>query len=81
MATVKVSKETYERLNETAGKLRTRLRRPVSVDEVLDAALRSRKVKPSDFAGTLSITDAEASGMFKELDGFWSNWRHPRESS
>ncbi len=81
MATVKVSKQTYEKLNEAAGKLRARLRRPVSVDEVLDAALKSRKAKPSDFAGTLLITDDEAREIVKDLNEFWSKWKSPRESS
>ncbi len=81
MATVKVSRETYEKLNEVAGRLRARLRRPVSVDEALDATFKAGKTRPSDFAGTLSLTENEAQDIIKELNNFWSKWKSPRESS
>jgi hypothetical protein len=63
MATVKVSKETYERLNELAGELRARLHRPVSMDEVLDAAINAKTLRPSDFAGTFVLDDRELEGL------------------
>jgi hypothetical protein len=62
MATVKVSKETYGKLNELAGKLRVRLHRPVSIDKVLDSATKARSQTPSDFAATFLTTDRVISG-------------------
>ena len=52
MATVKISEQTYKKLNEIAGELRSRLGRPVSVDEAIDYAMRQNKAKPSDYAGS-----------------------------
>ena len=79
MATVKVSAETYEELNRLAGKLRTCLKRPVSIDEVLGTVVKGRQLQPADFAGTLSLDDDEAEAISEELNGFWSEWR-PRRS-
>jgi acyl dehydratase len=81
MATIKVSRETYERLNEMAGELRMRFHRPVSMDEVLDSAMKARSLRPSDFAGTVVMTDREAHEISRELSRFWSRWRSPRDSS
>jgi hypothetical protein len=80
MSTIKVSKETYEKLNERAGKLRARLRRPVSLDEVLNSAMKSRSPRPSDFAGTLVLSDREADEIGNDLSEFWSRWQSPSES-
>lgn len=79
MATVKVSQETYERLNRLAGRLRSRLKRPVSMDEALNMMIR--ELKPSDFSGTLSLTDDEAAAISEELNAFWSRWQPRRNSS
>ena len=81
MATVKVSDQTYKRLNELAGELRSRLGRPVSVDEALDFALRQkRKPKPTDFGGTWSMTDEEEKRIFgNDLQRMWKRWKPQRE--
>jgi hypothetical protein len=81
MATVKVSRETYEKLNEVAGELRVRLHRPVSMDEVLESAMKARSLRPSDFAGTFVTSDREAKEISRELSRFWSRWRSPSDSS
>jgi hypothetical protein len=81
MATVKVSKETYEKLNELAGKLRARLHRPVSMDEVLDSAIKARSLRPSDFAGTFVLGDQESDELSQELTRFWSRWQSQSDSS
>ncbi|MDV3278466.1 MAG: hypothetical protein LYZ69_08390 [Nitrososphaerales archaeon] len=79
MATVKVSKKTYRELNEIAGKLRARLRRPVSVDEAIEFAMKQNRLKPSDFAGSLSLTNEEEAQISKSLEEFWSRWKFPRK--
>jgi cobalamin biosynthesis protein CbiG len=79
MATVKVSKRTYRELNEIAGKLRARMRRPVSVDEAIEFAMRRDKLKPADFAGSLSLTDKEEAEISEKTARFWSRWRLQRE--
>jgi acyl transferase domain-containing protein len=59
MPTIKVSRKTWERLNEMAGELRMRLHRPVSISDVLDSAMKARSLRPSDFAGTFVMSDLE----------------------
>jgi len=51
MATVRVKEDTYRDLNALAGRLQTKLKRPVSVDEAIKYLLEREKLKPSDFAG------------------------------
>jgi hypothetical protein len=79
MATVKVSKETYEKLNELAGKLRAQLHRPVSMDEVLGSAIKARELRPSDFAGTFVVSDKEFDDLSQELSKYWSRWQSPSD--
>jgi len=81
MATVKVSDQTYKKLNELAGELRAQLGRPVSVDEALDFALKQkRKRKPSDYAGTWSMSDEEEKRIFgDDLQRMWKRWKPRRE--
>jgi hypothetical protein len=81
MATVKVSRETYERLNELAGELRARLHRPVSIDEALDSAIKAKTLRPSDFAGTFVLSDRESEDLSEGLNGFWSRWQSQSGSS
>jgi hypothetical protein len=81
MATVKVSDQTYKKLNELAGELRSRLGRPVSVDEALDFALKQRRrANPSDYAGTWSMTNEEEKRIFVDnLQKMWKRWKSRRE--
>lgn len=79
MATVRVSERTYRKLNELAGELRSRLGRPVSVDEALDYAMRQNKAKPSDYAGSWSMSDAEEKRIESGLERVWKRWKPRRE--
>lgn len=75
MATVKVSEKTYRKLNNIAGKLRSKYGRPVSVDEAIEYATSHGRLKASDFAGSMSMSDEEANMISKELREFWSRWK------
>ncbi|MGI0078336.1 MAG: hypothetical protein ACRECH_01795 [Nitrososphaerales archaeon] len=79
MATVKVSDQTYRKLNELAGKLRSRLGRPVSVQEALDLAMRQGKPKPADYSGSWLMTDEEGKEIERGLKKGWRRWKLPRE--
>ncbi len=79
LASIRVSDEFYRELNRVAGRLRTELGRPVSMEEVLEALLKARKLKPSDFAGAWNLSDKEADAMVGGLRRFWSRWKYPRE--
>ena len=60
MATIRVSDQTQAKLKKIAEELRLELGRAVSMEEVLDRLLNSRRLKPSDFQGTWKMTDKEA---------------------
>ena len=82
MATVKVSEETYRRLNRLAGQMRAKSGRPVSFDEALDSVLKTRKggSSPSDYIGSWSsMSDREEEEILRGLDNFWKGWK-PRRS-
>jgi len=50
---IKVSKETYSQLNEIAGELQTKLKRPVSIEEAMKYLIKRKEKgkKISDLAG------------------------------
>lgn len=75
MATIRIRDETYKRLNEAAGELRSRLMRPVSMDEVLESLLRENRLRSSDFAGSWSMTEGELKDVERGLEAFWRRWR------
>ena len=77
MATVRV-KGTFKKLSKLAGEVRASLHRPVSIDEALELSMKTRALKPSDFAGTLILGDREATEISEELSRFWSRWQ-PRK--
>jgi len=79
MATVKVSEKTYKKLNQVAGKLRSRLGRPVSVDETLDYVMKENKMSPSEFAGSWSMTDKEALEVTSDLNRSWKRWKSRKD--
>lgn len=79
MATVKVSRKTYRELNQIAGRLRTRLRRPVSVGQAIEFAMARDRLRPSDFGGSLLLTDKEEAGISEKTARFWSRWKLQRE--
>ena len=79
MATVRVKEDTYRELNALAGRLQTRLKRPVSVDEVIRHLLEKEKLKPSNFAGAWTMSDDEEAEVLESLRRLWSRWKPQRE--
>jgi len=79
MATVRVKEDTYRDLNALTGRLQTKLKRPVSVDEAIKYLLEKEKLKPSDFAGAWTMSDEEEAEVLESLRRVWSRWRLPRE--
>ncbi len=75
MATVKVSKNAYEKLNELAGKLRSKYGRPVSIAEALEYAMKEKHLRPADFAGSWSMTDEEEARIMKSMKEAWTRWK------
>ena len=73
---IKVSKETYAKLNELAGELQVKLRRPVSIEEAMKDLIKHREKgkKISDLAGSWNITDAELCEIKTSIDESWTKW-------
>jgi lipoate-protein ligase A len=73
---IKVSKETYAKLNEIAGELQVKLRRPVSIEEAMKDLIKRREKgrKISDLAGSWTITDAEFKEIKTSIDESWKKW-------
>ena len=74
--TIKVSKETYAKLNEIAGELQIKLRRSVSIEEAMKDLIKRREKgrKISDLAGSWNLTDAEFKKIETSIEESWKKW-------
>ena len=74
---IKVSKATYAKLNEIAGELQVKLRRPVSIEEAMKDLIKRREKgrKISDLAGSWNVTDAELKEIKASIDESWKKWK------
>ena len=74
--TIKVSKETYAKLNEIAGELQIKLRRSVSIEEAMKDLIKRKEKgrKISDLAGSWNITDAELKEIETSIEDSWKGW-------
>jgi predicted CopG family antitoxin len=73
--TIKIRDETYENINIFVGELMKELKRPVSIDEALRCLLKSKKNKPSQFAGGWKMDDKEFENIRTELKESWKRWQ------
>lgn len=76
---IKVSKETYAKLNEIAGELQTRLKRPVSIEEAMKYLIKEKEKgkKITDLAGSWNITDKELDKIKTSISEAWKKWTPP----
>ncbi len=72
--TIKIRDETYESLNALIGDLMKEFKRPVSMDEALRYLLKSRRNRPSKFAGGWKMDEDELDKMRSELKEAWKRW-------
>ncbi|MDW7726422.1 MAG: hypothetical protein SCH70_04810 [Candidatus Methanoperedens sp.] len=72
--TIKVRDETYENLNVLIGELMKEFKRSVSMDEAIRHLLKSRKNKPSQFAGGWKMDEKELEKIKCELKESWKKW-------
>ena len=76
LKTIKIRAETYEKLNEFAGVLQSKLKRPVSLDETIQYLLRlAQKTRISSFAGVWKMSDEEEKEIMDSLKRLWSSWK------
>jgi predicted CopG family antitoxin len=78
---LRVDDETYRKLCEIAGKLQSRLKRPVSVDEAIRSIMQMPKRnqnKITDLAGTWKMTDEELREIMESLRRGWRRWNSSR---
>jgi len=78
LKSVKIKESTYQRLNELAGILQKKFKRPVSLDEVINILLKKAEINTKsilDFAGIWEISDDEEEELFESLKAAWSQWK------
>jgi len=82
LKTIKISKETYARLVEIAGRLQIELKRPVSLDEAVKHLLELKEerkgVKITDLAGSWNMSDEEWAEIKASLAEAWRRWKPPK---
>ncbi len=71
--TVRVREDTYKRLNELAARLREKLGRPVSMDEVIRRLLKSKR--PSELAGAWEMSEEEEEEIREAIGRMRAKWR------
>jgi predicted transcriptional regulator len=78
---LRVDDETYKKLCEIAGKLQSKLKRPVSVDEAIRSVIQMpqrNQNKITDLAGTWKLTDEELGEIIEGLHKGWRRWNRSR---
>ena len=74
--TIKISPKVYAELNAFTNILSERLKRHVSVDDVLEDLLsHAHRNKPSDFAGAWIMGDEEEEEIKDSLKELWGTWK------
>jgi predicted CopG family antitoxin len=74
--TIKISPKIYAELNVYTGLLSDRLKRRVSIDDVLEDLLsHAHRNKPSDFAGAWVRSDEEEDEIKNSLKELWRTWK------
>ena len=72
--TIKIKKKTYEKLNEFAGLLQMKLKRPISLDDAIQFLLRlTKRNKISMLAGTWKMSDEEEKEIQEALKNLWAS--------
>jgi predicted nucleic acid-binding Zn-ribbon protein len=76
---IKISKETYAKLNQIAGELQTRMKRPVSIEEAMKYLMKEKEKgkKITDLAGSWNITDKELKQIKTSISEAWKTWTPP----
>jgi predicted nucleic acid-binding Zn-ribbon protein len=76
---IKISKETYAKLNQIAGELQTKLKRPVSIEEAMKYLMKEKEKgkKITDLAGSWNITDKELKQIKTSISEAWKTWTPP----
>jgi predicted CopG family antitoxin len=74
--TVRVDEEAYTLLSEFAGRLQTKLKRPVSMNEAIKHMARQQKEpqRISDLAGSWKASDEEVAEIKESLRRAWERW-------
>lgn len=77
---IKVSKETYAKLNQIAGELQVKLGRPISIEEAMKHLIKQKERgnRISDLAGSWNVTDKELAEIKISISEMWEKWK-PQE--
>ena len=73
LKSIKISKENYEKLCNSSGRLTETLNRPVSINEAISFLYKKRKL--SDIAGSWKMKEKEAEKIKEYIERGWRNWK------
>ncbi len=69
---IKISEENYEKLSDLSGRLRQKLKKPVSINDAISYLYKTTKL--SDLAGSWKMSDMEADDFIKSIRKDWKKW-------
>ena len=73
LKSIKISKENYEKLCNSSGKLTEKLNRPISINEAISFLYKKRRL--SEIAGTWKMEDKELECIKENLNKGWKKWK------
>lgn len=73
LKTIKISEPNYRTICNYAGRLQSKLSKPISLDKAL--TLLFKKNKLSELAGSWKMSNHEAEIFMKNIKKGWKNWK------
>ena len=70
---IKISEENYRKLCDLSGSLRSKLHKPVSINEAISFLYKKRKL--SDLSGKWKMNEKEAEEFMVNIKKGWSKWK------
>jgi len=70
---IKISEDNYKMLCSISGLLRSKYKRPVSLNDALSHLVKNKKV--SDLAGAWKMSDKERDNILNNLKKGWNAWK------
>ncbi len=70
---IKISEENYKKLSSLSGVLRSKMHKPISINDTINFLYKKRKI--SDLAGSLKMNDEEVSNLMNGLKRGWNKWK------
>ena len=70
---IKISEENYKRLSSLSGDLRTKMQKPISLNDAISYLYEKKDL--SELAGSWKMSDGEADEFMLDLKKGWKKWK------